>query len=132
MINIFHGEGFGLPMFEAARLALPIITIGWSGQTDFLQDKFLKVAHELRPVQNHAVWDGVIQADSQWAYANQGSFKMSLRQMYKKIDQFKDQSSQLQNYVNNNFNNKVLYEKFCSAILEEDPMNSLIDLESLL
>ncbi len=36
MINISHGEGFGLPLFEAAREGLPIITIGWSGQTDFL------------------------------------------------------------------------------------------------
>ena len=27
-INITHGEGFGLPLFEAAQAALPIITIG--------------------------------------------------------------------------------------------------------
>jgi len=30
IINISHGEGFGLPLFEAARSALPIITVGWS------------------------------------------------------------------------------------------------------
>ena len=39
MVNISHGEGFGLPLFEAARLGLPIISIGWSGQTDFLDNK---------------------------------------------------------------------------------------------
>ena len=73
MVNISHGEGFGLPLFEAARSELPIIAIGWSGQTDFLNDNFLKVKHSLGPVQTAAVWDGVIQQDSQWAYADQGS-----------------------------------------------------------
>ena len=28
LINISHGEGFGLPMYEAAREALPVITVG--------------------------------------------------------------------------------------------------------
>ena len=27
LVNIAHGEGFGLPLFEAARCALPIVTI---------------------------------------------------------------------------------------------------------
>ncbi len=37
LVNIAHGEGFGLPLFEAARAGLPIATIPWSGQLDFLQ-----------------------------------------------------------------------------------------------
>jgi glycosyltransferase involved in cell wall biosynthesis len=117
MVNISHGEGFGLPLFEAARLALPIISVGWSGQTDFLGDKFLKVKHELKPVQPQAVWDGVIQKDSQWAYADQGSFKMALRQMYKKHDEFVGQASHLQKLISADFSDGVLFEGFCNSIL---------------
>ena len=120
MVNISHGEGFGLPMFEAARLGLPIISVGWSGQVDFLKDKFLKIKHELSPVQSHAVWDGVIERDSLWAYADQGSYKMALRMMYKKYDQFKNQAETSKSDIDANFNDKVLYKLFVDSILGFD------------
>jgi glycosyltransferase involved in cell wall biosynthesis len=120
MINISHGEGFGLPLFEAARCSLPIISVGWSGHMDFLRhdkkDLFLKVKHELKPVQNQAVWDGVIQADSKWAYADQGSFKMALRQMYKKHDQFRTQATKLKTLIDEKFSDEVLFKGFCDSI----------------
>ena len=37
-ISLTHGEGFGLPLFEAAYSGLPVIAPGWSGQVDFLMD----------------------------------------------------------------------------------------------
>ncbi len=124
MINISHGEGFGLPLFEAARLCLPIISVGWSGQLDFLnynnKDYFLKVKHELRPVQPQAVWEGVIRADSQWAYADQGSYKMSLRMMYKKYDDFVKMAEELQDRVDTHFRDEILFERFCNMFIEED------------
>ena len=132
MVNISHGEGFGLPLFEAARSCLPIITIGWSGQVDFLDDKFLKVKHELGPVQKQAVWDGVIQAESQWAYADQGSYKMALRQMFKRSDEFVEQAEELQDHVDTRFRDEVLYDIFCKSIVTADPVEQLVDLEAML
>tara|TARA_B100000035_G_scaffold313920_1_gene328764 strand:+ start:854 stop:2086 length:1233 start_codon:yes stop_codon:yes gene_type:complete len=133
MVNISHGEGFGLPLFEAARLGLPIISIGWSGQTDFLSDKFLKVKHELKTVQPQAAWDGVIQKDSQWAYADQGSFKMALRMMHKKHDEFVEQAEKLQDYVDTKFRDEVLFKGFVESIDEfEDPDAWLNDIEDII
>lgn len=124
MINISHGEGFGLPLFEAARVGLPIISVGWSGQTDFLGNKFLKVKHELKPIQPHAVWDGVLQKDSQWAYADQGSYKIALRMMYKKHSEFAEQAAHLQESVLADFSDEVLYELFCNQIYNEEEFNT--------
>jgi len=116
MVNISHGEGFGLPLFEAARYALPIITVGWSGQVDFLSDKYLKVKHVMNNIQQTAVWPGVLEADSQWAFAEQGSFKMALRMMKKRYKDFEKQAEELQDYVDTHFRDEVLYEIFCKSI----------------
>ena len=35
LINISHGEGFGLPIAEAMLMKLPVITTAWGGQMDF-------------------------------------------------------------------------------------------------
>ena len=125
LVNISHGEGFGLPLFEAARHGLPIIAVGWSGQLDFLRhnnkDMFLKVNHELKQIQKHAVWDGVLMADSQWAYADQGSYKMALRMMFKKYDEFLKQAEELQGLVEEKFCDEVLFEGFCGSIYKPDP-----------
>lgn len=131
MVNISHGEGFGLPLYEAARSALPIIAVGWSGQLDFLRhdnkNYFLEVKHELKPVSDNAVWDGVIEKDSSWAYAEQGSFKMALRMMSKNHEEFYQQALELQGIVNEKFSNELLYEGFVKAINGED-----IDIDSWL
>ena len=73
MIAIPHGEGFGLPIFEAAYSGLPIISVGWSGQCDYLYDKeqpstahFYEVGFDIAPVPQEAVWDGVIVKESGW------------------------------------------------------------------
>tara|TARA_R110002110_G_scaffold378607_1_gene589128 strand:+ start:270 stop:1331 length:1062 start_codon:yes stop_codon:yes gene_type:complete len=35
-VTLTHGEGFGLPIFEAAYHGLPVVAPAWSGQNDFL------------------------------------------------------------------------------------------------
>ena len=129
MVNIAHGEGFGLPLFDAAAAGLPIITIDWSGQTDFLyvpsKDKkgkkkkkshFLKVDYDILPVQKEAVWDGVIQADSQWAFPREGSYKMGLRKMKNDYHVYSGLAKKLKKWVNKEFKPEKQYKLFVGAI----------------
>tara|TARA_A100001391_G_scaffold168837_1_gene129432 strand:+ start:2300 stop:3541 length:1242 start_codon:yes stop_codon:yes gene_type:complete len=131
LINIAHGEGFGLPLFEAARNSLPIITTEWSGQVDFLnhdgKNYFEAVDFSLQPIQDKAVWDGVLDRNSMWAYADQGSFKMALRKVRKNWKTSKNLAIKLQPLVENKFNEQKLYAGFCDSIYDPQARQALED-----
>ena len=106
-ITTTHGEGYGLPLFEAAQAGLPIIAPAWSGHTDFLtmpvkeKNKFipLKVDYELRHVQKEVVWDKVIIPDSMWCFPKEGSFKMKMRSMMENHGAMQKKATQLAEWL---------------------------------
>jgi len=130
IISTSHGEGYGLPLFEAAQNGLPIIAPNWSGQTDFLyapkKDKksgkvqnkphFTKLDYELKPVQKEAVWDGVIMADSMWCYVKKYSVKDSLRSVYKNYGPVLSTAKKLQSHVLKTFTPEKIYKQFADAV----------------
>ena len=132
LVTLAHGEGFGLPIFEAAYNELPVIAPDWSGHLDFLyvpvKDKktgkeklkahFAKVKYNLQPIQKEAVWDGVLQADSMWCYAEQGSYKMRLREVHKDYNRFKSQAKKLNGWIRENFTAEQQYEEFVDIVLK--------------
>tara|TARA_R110002073_G_scaffold202932_4_gene362507 strand:+ start:122 stop:1387 length:1266 start_codon:yes stop_codon:yes gene_type:complete len=131
LISLTHGEGFGLPLFEAAYSGLPVLATDWSGHLDFLympvRDKkgkeklrahFAKVDYVLEPVPRAVVWDGVVVPDSMWAYPQQGSYKMKLRDMLKDHGRYKSQAKKLKAWLLENFSAEVQYEEFRNSIKE--------------
>jgi len=88
LLSLSHGEGFGLPLFEATYTGIPVIAPGWSGQLDFLVDKktgephFYNIEYDLQPIPAEAVWDGVIIKESMWAYPREHSAKQQMRRCY--------------------------------------------------
>ena len=108
---------------------MPVIAPDWSGHVDFLHKKtkdkkgktknkamFAKIEYSLAPVQKEAVWDGVIQEDSMWCFADQGSFKIKMREVYKDHGRFKKQAKTLQKYLLKNLSKENQYKQVCSLI----------------
>ena len=140
LVSLTHGEGFGLPLFEAAYSGLPVIATDWSGHLDFLykpvENKkgkqknkayFAKVDYNLQPIPDHAVWDGVLQKDSMWAYPQQGSFKMKLREVYKDYGRFKSQAIKLQEWIIEEFEQEKQYADLLFKCLSKKAMKVKIE-----
>ena len=129
LINIAHGEGFGLPLFEAAYNGLPLVTITWSGQLDFIckenkkgkrVPRVCRVDYDIAKVQDHAVWPGIIQADSMWAYPKETSYKRAIRSILDKEVHFQKEAAVLQKHILNVFTEQKQYQQFAELVYGGD------------
>lgn len=126
IINFGHGEGFGLPMFEAAYCGLPVITTDYSGQKDFLymevdgkrKKAFTSIPYELKRIQQEAVWNGVLHPESEWAYVKPLGAKNAMRECYKDYGRFKGQAKKLKEYILSDKKSK--YELFVSHFKDDE------------
>ena len=127
LVSLAHGEGFGLPIFEATYSGMPVICNGWSGQCDFIYDEegtagFYSVSYDMNQVQPEVVWDGVLIKESMWAYSREHSAKKQMRECYNDIKDQKEGSIALNSksfgvYTQERFSKDKQYEKMVNALL---------------
>ena len=153
LISLAHGEGFGLPIFEAVCNGLPVIAPAWGGQTDFIymeqrrkkNKKVTKqvvpmistVEFDVKPVQPEAVWQGFIVPDAGWCFPKDFRYKARLRECLKNYGPLKSQAKKLQEHVLEHFTEERQYKQFAEAMLGttvEDARTSfnVVDIASLL
>tara|TARA_Y100000592_G_C5475029_1_gene321795 strand:- start:464 stop:1717 length:1254 start_codon:yes stop_codon:yes gene_type:complete len=122
-----HGEGYGLPIFEAAYSGLPVIATDWSGHLDFLSGEhkgknkklFAKIAYELKQVQDKAVWGDLIIKESKWAFAKEVSVKNQLSKVYKNHGMYKTWAKSLQQKIVETYKLDNILDKYNKSIFGE-------------
>ena len=141
-----HGEGFGIPIFEAAYHGVPVIAPAWSGQNDFLHAHiksgkrkkaklralFSKVEYTMGQVPPEAVWEGVIQPDAGWCYPTQQSAKKTMRDVYENYSKHTKIAKQLQKHLLENFTEENQYAKFANAVYAQNEDDWLSEVASII
>ena len=81
---------------------------------------FADVNYDIAPVQDFAVWEGVIQKDSMWCYPHEGHYKMRLRQVRKSYDKWLKKSRALQDWALEQFNSDKQHQLFADSVYGEE------------
>ena len=127
-VSATHGEGYGLPIFEAAYSGLPIVATDWSGHLDFLTAPFLekgkirnkklfaKVDYDLKPISKEAIWPGVLMEGSEWAYPKAPSLRKQMRSVYKNHGMYRKWSSSLRDHITKTHAEEEIFKKMRRAI----------------
>ncbi len=135
-VTATHGEGFGMPLFEAACNDLPVIATNWSGHLDFLivdgKEMFSDVKFQLAQIPDSAVWQGVMEKGTGWAFPDTLSLKKRMLEIAgNDYTRLKARAIKHGKWVRENFDNKKLNNSFCSYFSYELDKNILASLQDL-
>ena len=142
-VTATHGEGFGLPIFEAAYNGLPIIAPDWSGHIDFLRaptqvkkrgrkvtkvrPAFVRVDYKVQQIPPHVAWEGVVTPDSSWCVPDEVSLKRKMRESLRDIGRLNSQAKKLQVHLEKEYSQENQYAKMCAAISDSAADESWLD-----
>jgi glycosyltransferase involved in cell wall biosynthesis len=134
LVSATHGEGYGLPIFEAAYRGLPVIATDWSAHVEFLsapykeggkvknKKLFAKIEYDLKPIPESAVWKDILVEGSQWAYPKEQSIKKQMRNVHKNHGMYKKWAAALQKHILEEYKEEAIMKMMREAILSKEPL----------
>mgnify|MGYP002021956933 CR=1 FL=1 len=113
LVSFTRGEGYGLPLLEAASSALPVMATGWSGHMDFLGNiKFSSFNYDLIDVHPDRIDNDIFVQGSKWAHPQEDDVKKKLLKIKKSYQIPTEWAKNGSKYINANFNQAKIYEKY--------------------
>ena len=115
LVTLTHGEGYGLPILEAAACGLPVIATNWSGHLDFLKHgRFIGIEHTLGDVPASRVDNQIFMSGTKWANPIESDAKQRIRKFYGASSIPKDWAKSLQTKIKQEYS----FEKVASIYSE--------------
>ena len=83
LVTFTHGEGYGLPILEAAACGLPVIATNWSGHLDFLKHgRFIPVDSKVETIPASRIDNQIFVPEAKWANPIEADAKHRLKKFY--------------------------------------------------
>jgi glycosyltransferase involved in cell wall biosynthesis len=111
LVTFTRGEGWGLPILEAAASDLPVIATNWSGHLDFLsKGRFIPVDYILSEIPASRVDNTIFVKGAKWAQPVEADAK-------KKLQKFRDKPSIPQKWATDS--GPVIRETFSQSAINQ-------------
>ncbi len=113
LVTLTRGEGFGLPILEAAASNVPVIATGWSGHTDFMgRGRYIVVDYNLEEIHPSRVDGSVFIQGSRWANVKEKDAKRKFRKFYEKPHMPQKWANDLSNTLKNEYSWESIKELY--------------------
>jgi glycosyltransferase involved in cell wall biosynthesis len=110
-VSLTRGEGYGLPLLEAAASDIPVIATNWSGHLDFLgKGRFIPVNYVLQPIDKSRVDGQIFIPGSKWAEVLEKDFKKKVKKFRENPDTPTDWAKSLGETVRREFSQSSIEE----------------------
>ena len=118
-----RGEGWGLPILDAAAAGLPVITTGHSGHMDFMKHvRYLDVDFKLVEIPDAMVDDRIWVSGAKWADPIEKNFKSRVRKFLKAPSIPTEWAQESKQDIRKKFNLQSIFSKY------DDALGDLIDI----
>jgi hypothetical protein len=85
LLSLTRGEGFGLPLLEAAASGLPVMVTNWSAHLDFLNlGKFIPINYSLVDIPKNKIDGRIFTPGMRWADPLEDDFKKKISKLKNK------------------------------------------------
>ncbi len=119
LVSFTKGEGYGLPLLEAASSALPVLVTKWSGHMDFLRNiKFSGFEYDLEKIHPSRVDNHIFIEESRWAQPRESDVKSRLLKIKKSYKVPKKWATDGQKYINENYSQEQVFKKYEEVLSE--------------
>ena len=120
-VTATRGEGYGLPIVDAAAAGIPVIATNWSGHLEFLKEgSFIPIDYELKEISDDKIDDRIFFKNFKWAEPSKESFFDALGNLKNNYSEHRERATKGSEIVSKNFskqNIKKMYDSLLEGLL---------------
>lgn len=120
-LSLTRGEGYGLPLVDAAAAGLPIIATNYSGHLEFLkEDSFLPVGYDQIEVPKEKIDNRIFVEGVRWVEPRMQEYFTKMNEVYNNCEAYRDKSIMYKDYILKNYSSnaiKNLYDSHFEKLL---------------